>query len=197
MVSVTPTPVSLNNMNLLFRQRNTKSFQWWSKRSVCIVTSVRTRHVLPLWPFRVHDILWRRRRAWIVSCHFFHTEYTLTAKSTISSVNVPWPDKGMGDAEYIYAFQKVIMPIAMEFAPELVISKVFIVHLSQPILINSCSICRVWCSSRRRLRWMPCFTSRLRSYDPYAVWIGWRTHGRRTRSSRIFSCSSDRYLTWK
>ncbi|KAF5321404.1 hypothetical protein D9619_001742 [Psilocybe cf. subviscida] len=37
------------------------------------------------------------------------------------SVNVPWPDKGMGDAEYIYAFQKVIMPIAMEFAPELVI----------------------------------------------------------------------------
>jgi histone deacetylase 6 len=29
----------------------------------------------------------------------------------------------MGDAEYIYAFQKVIMPIAMEFAPELVISQ--------------------------------------------------------------------------
>lgn len=28
----------------------------------------------------------------------------------------------MGDAEYIYAFQKVVMPIAMEFAPELVIS---------------------------------------------------------------------------
>ncbi|KAF8200755.1 histone deacetylase complex protein [Pholiota molesta] len=37
------------------------------------------------------------------------------------SVNIPWPEKGMGDAEYIYAFQKVIMPIAMEFAPELVI----------------------------------------------------------------------------
>jgi len=28
----------------------------------------------------------------------------------------------MGDADYIHAFQKVIMPIAMEFAPELVIS---------------------------------------------------------------------------
>ena len=39
-----------------------------------------------------------------------------------SSVNIPWPEKGMGDAEYIYAFQKVVMPIAMEFAPELVIS---------------------------------------------------------------------------
>jgi len=37
------------------------------------------------------------------------------------SVNVPWPEMGMGDAEYIYAFQKVVMPIAMEFAPELVI----------------------------------------------------------------------------
>ena len=42
-----------------------------------------------------------------------------------SSVNVPWPEKGMGDAEYIYAFQKVIMPIALEFAPELVISEIF------------------------------------------------------------------------
>ena len=46
-----------------------------------------------------------------------------TANSLGSSVNVPWPESGMGDAEYIYAFQKVIMPIALEFAPELVISK--------------------------------------------------------------------------
>ncbi|KAF8664383.1 hypothetical protein AX16_000754 [Volvariella volvacea WC 439] len=37
------------------------------------------------------------------------------------SVNVPWPEAGMDDADYIHAFQKVIMPIAMEFAPELVI----------------------------------------------------------------------------
>lgn len=43
---------------------------------------------------------------------------------TNSSVNVPWPEKGMGDADYIHAFQKVIMPIAMEFAPDLVISAV-------------------------------------------------------------------------
>lgn len=38
-------------------------------------------------------------------------------------MNVPWPDKGMGDADYLLAFQHVIMPIAMEFAPELVISE--------------------------------------------------------------------------
>ncbi|KIK09100.1 hypothetical protein K443DRAFT_671597 [Laccaria amethystina LaAM-08-1] len=37
------------------------------------------------------------------------------------SVNIPWPECGMGDADYLHAFQKVIMPIAMEFAPELVI----------------------------------------------------------------------------
>ncbi|KAF2710887.1 putative histone deacetylase [Pleomassaria siparia CBS 279.74] len=37
------------------------------------------------------------------------------------NVNVPWADTGMGDAEYIYAFQEVIMPIAAEFDPDLVI----------------------------------------------------------------------------
>ncbi|KAJ3487452.1 hypothetical protein NLI96_g3543 [Meripilus lineatus] len=37
------------------------------------------------------------------------------------SVNIPWPEGGMGDADYLYAFQSIVMPIAMEFAPELVI----------------------------------------------------------------------------
>ncbi|THG99948.1 hypothetical protein EW026_g2521 [Hermanssonia centrifuga] len=37
------------------------------------------------------------------------------------SVNIPWPEKGMGDADYLHAFQSIVMPIAMEFAPELVI----------------------------------------------------------------------------
>ncbi|OJT11513.1 Histone deacetylase clr3 [Trametes pubescens] len=37
------------------------------------------------------------------------------------SVNIPWPEKGMGDADYILAFQKIIMPIALEFSPDLVI----------------------------------------------------------------------------
>lgn len=35
----------------------------------------------------------------------------------------------MGDADYIHAFQKVILPIAMEFSPELVISESRVVHL--------------------------------------------------------------------
>ncbi|KAI0766556.1 histone deacetylase complex protein [Irpex lacteus] len=37
------------------------------------------------------------------------------------SVNIPWPGAGMGDADYLHAFEHVVMPIAMEFAPELVI----------------------------------------------------------------------------
>lgn len=39
------------------------------------------------------------------------------------NVNIPWPTKGMGDADYIYAFQHVVMPIAAEFNPDLVIGK--------------------------------------------------------------------------
>lgn len=39
-----------------------------------------------------------------------------------SSVNIPWPEPDMGDADYLLAFQKIVMPIALEFAPELVVS---------------------------------------------------------------------------
>lgn len=37
------------------------------------------------------------------------------------SVNVPWPTHGMGDADYLYAFYHLVMPIAHEFRPDLVI----------------------------------------------------------------------------
>lgn len=38
------------------------------------------------------------------------------------NVNIPWPSQGMGDGDYMYAFQQVVMPIAQEFNPDLVIS---------------------------------------------------------------------------
>ncbi|KAK5150393.1 Histone deacetylase hda1 [Recurvomyces mirabilis] len=38
-----------------------------------------------------------------------------------TNVNIPWRTHGMGDADYIYAFQQVVMPIATEFDPDLVI----------------------------------------------------------------------------
>lgn len=37
------------------------------------------------------------------------------------NINIPWPTKGMGDADYMFAFQHVVMPIAHEFDPDLVI----------------------------------------------------------------------------
>lgn len=41
------------------------------------------------------------------------------------NVNVPWDNGGMGDGDYMYAFQNVIMPIALEYNPDLVIGKSF------------------------------------------------------------------------
>ena len=37
------------------------------------------------------------------------------------NVNIPWRTHGMGDADYIYAFQQIVMPIATQFDPDLVI----------------------------------------------------------------------------
>lgn len=35
--------------------------------------------------------------------------------------NIPWPWKGVGDAEYIWAFEQVVLPMGREFQPDLVI----------------------------------------------------------------------------
>ena len=37
------------------------------------------------------------------------------------NINIPWDSQGMGDADYLYAFQKIVMPVAFEFNPDLVI----------------------------------------------------------------------------
>lgn len=39
------------------------------------------------------------------------------------NINIPWATQGMGDADYLYAFQQVVMPVAYDFNPDLVISK--------------------------------------------------------------------------
>jgi len=43
--------------------------------------------------------------------------------STCRTINIPWPTKGMGDSDYLLAFQHVVMPAAYEFDPDLVISE--------------------------------------------------------------------------
>ena len=37
------------------------------------------------------------------------------------NINIPWPDGGMGDAEYLAAFDDIIMPVAAVFNPQLVL----------------------------------------------------------------------------
>jgi len=36
-------------------------------------------------------------------------------------VNVPWTCGGLGDGDYLAAFHHVVLPIASEFAPDLLI----------------------------------------------------------------------------
>ncbi|KOS18449.1 Histone deacetylase clr3 [Escovopsis weberi] len=37
------------------------------------------------------------------------------------NINIGWHDQGMGDGEYMAAFQRIVMPIAKEFNPDLVV----------------------------------------------------------------------------
>lgn len=37
------------------------------------------------------------------------------------NINIGWHDQGMGDGEYMAAFEKIVMPIAKEFDPDLVV----------------------------------------------------------------------------
>ncbi|CAH0405173.1 unnamed protein product [Chilo suppressalis] len=37
------------------------------------------------------------------------------------NVNIPWNKRGMGDSEYLAAFTQVVLPVAMEYNPEIVI----------------------------------------------------------------------------
>lgn len=39
------------------------------------------------------------------------------------NVNIAWEGEGKNDADYLYAFQKIVMPICYEFAPELVLGE--------------------------------------------------------------------------
>jgi hypothetical protein len=62
------------------------------------------------------------------------------------SVNIAWPTSGFGDGDYIYAFQKIVMPIAYEFDPDLVISESCICIVRKADLTSS--LCRIRCSRR-------------------------------------------------
>lgn len=48
-------------------------------------------------------------------------EQTGEGKGEGFNCNIPWPYGGLGDAEYMWAFQQVVMPMGREFQPDLVI----------------------------------------------------------------------------
>ena len=49
------------------------------------------------------------------------------------NINIPWPTKGMGDADYMLAFQHIVMPVAYEFDPDLVISELSQAEISEDL----------------------------------------------------------------
>lgn len=66
------------------------------------------------------------------------------------NVNIPWPQQGMGDGDYMYAFQQVAMPIAQEFNPDLVIStSICSIGNDATVLLTYCSCLWLRRCSRR------------------------------------------------
>ncbi|GAN04554.1 conserved hypothetical protein [Mucor ambiguus] len=60
--------------------------------------------------------------------------YTGHNKGAGKTVNIPWPCAGMTDADYIYAFREIVIPVAMEFDPDIVIvSAGFDAAINDPI----------------------------------------------------------------
>jgi hypothetical protein len=72
-----------------------------------------------MWAIWCFGFMRRRTWSWLVC---LDSSYLLLFPEFPSSVNIPWPEKGMGDADYLHAFQKIVMPIGVEFAPDIVIS---------------------------------------------------------------------------
>lgn len=79
------------------------------------------RLLLPWWNVRWSRHGWRWPGRGIVRSCLVPPWSVPNANSPHSSVNIPFPDSGMTDADYIYAFQQVVMPIAYEFKPDFVI----------------------------------------------------------------------------
>ena len=52
-------------------------------------------------------------------------------------MNIPFSQPHMNDADYMYAFQEVVMPIAYEFDPDLVIGNVRIVEYRVKLMVYS------------------------------------------------------------
>ena len=51
-----------------------------------------------------------------------------------TNLNIPWPCRGLGDKEYVVAFEKILMPLCYQFKPDVVfISAGFDAALGDPL----------------------------------------------------------------
>jgi hypothetical protein len=105
-------------------------------------------------------------------CANHHLWRFLPDRSTLyRSVNIPWPGKGFDDKDYIYAFQKIVMPIAYEFAPDFVIGTFcvwFLIFRSNSQFFFVHSVCGLRRGYRRSARGMQSVARRLRAHDIHA-----------------------------
>ncbi|KAK0398158.1 hypothetical protein QR680_002452 [Steinernema hermaphroditum] len=67
--------------------------------------------------------------------------YVGTGKGAGYTVNIPWNEEGHNDDDYLLAFSKIIMPIAYEFNPELVlVSSGFDACAGENVQLGDCNL---------------------------------------------------------
>ena len=87
------------------------------------------------------------------------------------NINIPWPSQGMGDGDYMYAFQQVIVPIASEFDPDLLIGRthpLFVRFGCTNALTAERSCFWIWCGSWWWAWRLFCYPGLLCPHDAYA-----------------------------
>lgn len=89
----------------------------------------------------------------------------------------------MTDADYLYAFQRIVMPIAYEFAPDFVLGEstldaIQLLASSTTLISMASSLCWFRCRRGRHPRGMSRYASGLRSHDAHAVISRKWSHGR-------------------
>lgn len=97
----------------------------------------------------------------------YHPFGTQITHYNYRNVNIPWESQGMGDGDYMHAFQQVVMPIAREFNPDLVIGKINLSDVWK-MLLTSYSCRWIRRCRRRYTGWLFCDPRLLCSNDAYA-----------------------------
>ncbi|KAM4066934.1 arb2 domain-containing protein [Hirsutella rhossiliensis] len=69
----------------------------------------------------IQNIFYQDPNVLYISIHVYQNGSFYPGPGLGKNINIGWHDQGMGDGEYMAAFQKIVMPIAKEFNPDLVV----------------------------------------------------------------------------